>query len=310
MTRLSHALACCSLAWAQAGFGAAGADLGAPASLPAVVDDEGHRIVLPAPAVRVVSLAPHLTELVHAAGGGSRLVGVGLHSDHPPEAARLPVVGDAFAVNLEAIAALQPDLILIWQSGTAPRQVKRLRTLQRPIFVSEIADVEGIADTLKRIGQLLGTQATADAAATRLLARWQDLQVRHAKQAPVRVFVQLWGQPLMTVNRRHLIDAAVRTCGGRNPFADLPALTPTIGWDAALRADPQVVIVADTQLVEAHRLWSRFPGVSAVRHRLVLGLPADRLTRMGPRFVDAAEELCAVLQRARSLQAKPEPTRR
>ncbi len=274
----------------------------APAQAAAIQvrDDAGRQVTLPAPARRVVALAPHLTELVFAAGAGQRLVGVMRYSDHPAQAAALPVVGDAFAVNLEALAALQPDLLLVWRSGLNPRQQQRLHTLGVPIFESEITTVAGIAETLRRLGQLLGSQAIAEAQAQRTEAAWDVLQRRYSKRPPVRVFYQLWHEPLMTVSQGHLIDQAIRACGGVNAFAALPGLAPTVSWEAAVVTDPQVVITG-AAVDEPPRLegWQRFHQVEAVRKGQLRVLDGHRLARMTPRFVDGAQALCEAIDGVR-----------
>ncbi len=271
----------------------------APMAL-SVVDDSGQRLTLARPARRVVTLAPNLAELVFAAGGGDRLVGVMRYSEHPSAVARLPVVGDAFTVNLEKLAALQPDLLLVWTSGVNPRQQQRLHSLGAPVYHSEINSIATLADTLRRIGRLLGTDAVAEAQAAALLARWQALQARWSTRAPVRVFYQLWDEPLMTVNRQHLIAQALRACGGVNAFDDLPPLTPTIGWEAVLATDPQVVVTghADNEPARLQR-WQRYPQLSAVRHGLLIALDGQQLARMSPAFIDGAEALCQAVDRAR-----------
>lgn len=294
---------CAAAAPTPAALKAATAAVAAASTAPAppsVVDDSGQRLRLARPARRVVTLAPHLAELVFAAGGGDRLVGVMRYSEHPSAAARLPVVGDAFTVNLEKLAALQPDLLLVWTSGVNPRQQQRLHSLGAPVFQSEIGSIATLADTLRRIGRLLGTDAVAEAQATALLARWQALQARWSMRAPVRVFYQLWDEPLMTVSRQHLIAQALRACGGVNAFDDLPPLTPTIGWEAALATDPQVVVTghADNEPARLQR-WQRYPQLSAVRHGLLIALDGQQLARMSPAFVDGAEALCLAIDRAR-----------
>lgn len=273
----------------------------APVSVP---DDLGHTLVLAQPAQRVVALAPHLAELVFAAGGGARLRGVMRFSTEPPEAARLPVVGDAFALNIERIAQLQPDLLLLWHSGINPRQQQRLAVLPQPVYRSEITTVDGIASTLRRLGRLMGTEAVAEAAARHTEARWQALQQRYAGRAPVRVFYQLWHAPLMTVGRGHLIDQAITACGGRNVFAAAPGLTPTIGWEAAAAAAPELVVTG-ASAEEPARLqrWQALAQVPAVRHGLVVALDDHRLARMSPAFIDGAEALCRQIDRARAAQA-------
>jgi iron complex transport system substrate-binding protein len=265
-----------------------------------VRDDAGHTLTLPAPARRVVSLAPHLTELMFAAGGGERVVGVMRYSDHPPEALNLPVVGDAFALNFELIAKLKPDLVLVWGSGLNDRHKTQLRAMKLPVYESEVANVDGIVRTLRTIGMLIGTQATADAQAQRLQGQWHALRLRHAGRPPVRVFYQLWPQPLLTINRRHVIDEALRSCGGVNVFADLPALTPSISWEAAVRANPQLIVGArgaDGRIAGGR--WLDFPQVDAVKHRRFAAIDGYLIGRMGPRFVQGAEQLCAAIESAR-----------
>jgi len=278
-------------------FSLATAAAAAPVS---VRDDRGETLTLPAPARRAVTLAPHLAELVHAAGAGKHLVGVMRYSDHPPEVARLPLVGDAFAVNLEVIAGLKPDLLLMWSSGVNPRQQQRVQALALPTFDSEITTVAGLADTLRRLGQLFGTEAAAEATARATEARWAALRATYAGRAPVRVFYQLWHEPLMTVNRGHLIDQAITACGGVNVFAQQATLTPTISWEAAVAANPQLVVTGAAPGEPAHlEGWARFPRVEAVRRLQVIALDGYLLARMTPRFIDGATALCEAIDKAR-----------
>jgi len=274
--------------------------IGAAPAAVTVRDDDGQVLTLPRPARRVLALAPHLAELVYAAGAGDRLVGVMRYTDYPSEAARLPVIGDAFAVNLEAVAALKPDLLLVWTSGLNPRQQQAVRDLGVPVYASEIATVDGIAQTLQRLGRLLGSEAAADAAARATRARWDALRSRYAGRRPVRVFYQLWDEPLMTVNRQHLIAQAIAACGGIDVFGAETALTPTVSWEAAVAADPEVV-VSGASRDEPARLaaWQRFPRVAAVRRGRIEALDSAAMARMSPRFVDAALLLCEAIDRAR-----------
>jgi iron complex transport system substrate-binding protein len=237
---------------------------------------------------------------VFAAGAGDRLVGVMRYSDFPAEATRLPVVGDAFAINLEAVAALKPDLLLVWRSGTNPRQQQRLRTLGVPVYESETTTVEGIADTLRRLGRLTGKDASADAAARQTEAQWSALRAKYSGLMPVRVFYQMWHEPLMTVSHGHLIDQAITACGGVNVFARQTSLTPTVSWEAAVATNPQLVVTAaardEPPQLEA---WQRFTRVDAVRKSQLKVVDGHRLARMTPRFVDGAQALCELIAGAR-----------
>jgi iron complex transport system substrate-binding protein len=266
-----------------------------------VADDLGHDVVLAAPARRVVSLGPNLTELAYAAGGGSAMVGAIRHSDFPATAKTLPVVGDAHAIDFERIVQLKPDLVLVWSSGLNERHKARLRSLGLTVYESEIRHAQGIADTLRRLGTLLGRADTAEAAARRFESQWRALAERYRGRSPVRVFWQLWDQPLMTVNREHIISEALRTCGGVNVFADLPLLTPTVSWEAAAAADPQLIATAAARDEAARDFasWRRFAGVSAARHQRFVSIDGDLIGRMGPRFVEGAERLCHAIDAAR-----------
>jgi len=269
-----------------------------------VADDTGQAVVLAAPAKRVVSLGPHLTELAYAVGAGDAVVGVIRYSDFPEAAKALPIVGDAHAMDFERIVQLKPDLVLVWGSGLNERHKSRLRSLGLTVYESEIRHAQGIADTLRRLGTLLGRADGAEAAAHRFESQWRGLAQRYRSQSerkPVRVFWQLWHEPLMTINREHLISEAMRTCGGVNVFADLPLLTPSVSWEAAVRADPQLIATSGRAEDKARDFaaWQRFAGVSAVKQQRYASIDGNLIGRMGPRFVEGAAALCEAIERAR-----------
>lgn len=265
-----------------------------------VVDDSGHAIRLPRPAQRVITLGPHLTEQAFAVGGGAQVVGVSRFSDFPAAARKLPVVGDAVAIHHEQIASLKPDLILVWRTGFPERARAPLQALGVPVFESEIRSVAELASSLRRIGQLLGHAGAGEAQAQKVEKQWASLQADHAGRKPVRVFYQLWHQPLMTINREHLISQAIAACGGVNVFGELPTFTPTVSWEAAVLRNPQVIAMAGApgdhpELGE----WPRFPQVEAVKAGRFALVDGDLIGRMGPRFVQGAEQLCRAIDQAR-----------
>jgi iron complex transport system substrate-binding protein len=267
-----------------------------------VTDDAGQPVVLVAPARRVISLSPHLTELAYAAGGGDTLVGVIRYSDFPPAAKSVPLVGDAHAIDFERILQLKPDLVLTWGSGLNERHKARLRSLGLSVYESEIRRAQGIPDTLRRLGALLGHADAAEAAAHRFEAQWRLLAERYQGKPAVRVFWQLWHEPLMTINREHLISEAIRTCGGVNVFADLPLLTPSVSWEAALAADPQLIATSGRQLDAARDFaaWQRVTrNFGTARQPSFASIDGDLIGRMGPRFADGAAQLCEAIDRAR-----------
>lgn len=268
-----------------------------------VTDDTGRVVRLEAPARRVVTLAPHATELVYAAGGGSALVGVSERSDHPPAARRLPRVAAGGRVDVEAVLALAPDLVIAWGSGNRREDVDRLAALGVPVFTSEIRRLAGIPRTLERLGRLLGTGAAARRAAQAFRRALADLPARSRR---VPVFLEISHRPLMTLNGEHLASEVLRRCGGHNVFAGLSPLAATVSVEAVLARRPRVILVSDgiADLGPVLAFWRRLPGLGA----RVFTVPADTLFRPTPRILAGLRAVCAVLGRDPAAAAGPQNT--
>ncbi|NUY29818.1 cobalamin-binding protein [Paraburkholderia sp. JPY303] len=278
-----------------------------------VTDDSGATVTLAAPAQRVISLAPHVTELLYAAGGGPKMVGAVSYSDYPPEAKQLPRVGDNKALDLERIVALKPDLIVVWRHGNAQRQLERLRELHVPLFFSEPRRLDDIAVSLTKLGRLLGTSTSADAAAAAYRDDIARLRARYANRPVVNVFYQVWDRPLMTLNGEHMISDVIALCGGRNVFADLQPLVPTVSTEAVLAANPQAIVTAapgatqpDTTLPQLDA-WRAWPRLAAVANNNLFAIDGDLINRPAPRIAQGARQLCEDLELARSRTNKPAP---
>jgi iron complex transport system substrate-binding protein len=272
----------------------------------AVTDDTGAVLTLPAPAQRVISLAPHVTELLYAAGGGAKIVGAVSYSDFPPEARQLPRVGDNKSLDLERIVALKPDLIVVWRHGNAQRQLDRLRELHIPLFFSEPHHLDDVAVSLTKLGELLGTSSTADAAAAAYRRDIARLRAQYADRPAVSVFYQVWDQPLMTLNGEHMVSDVIELCGGRNVFAKLQPLVPTVSTEAVLAANPQAIVTAapgatkpDTTLPQLGA-WRAWPRLSAVANNNLFSIDGDLINRPAPRIALGAKQMCEDLDLARS----------
>ncbi len=270
-----------------------------------VVDDAGNTIKLKMPAQRIISLAPHATEMLFAAGAGSRLVGAVNYSDYPKQALKIIRVGNYDSFDAEQILTLKPDLIVAWQSGNPTAQVERLRDLGLTIYLSEPRDIEDVPHNLERLGELAGTAKTAKQAATAFRQRFARLRQNYADRALVSVFYEIWNQPLMTINGEHLISRMIQLCGGRNVFADLSSLAPVIEVEAVLKADPEVIIGGgmNKQSPEWLEHWRRYPLLKAVQSNNLFFIPPDLIERNGPRILDGAERVCRDLEQARSRRA-------
>jgi len=265
-----------------------------------VVDDDGRSVALARPAQRIVSLAPGITEMLFLLGAGERIVAVSEFSDYPLAAQSLPRVARAQAIDLEKIAALQPDLIVVWGSGYSPLLQQALSGLGVPLYVYEPSSLEAIATSIERLGTLIAS-ARAPSISAQFRARLANLRDRYALRSPVRVFYQVWASPLMTLSGRHLVSEAMRACGARNVFEDLAPLVATVGIESIIAAQPQVIIAAEPGAVDrgALEFWRRYPQVPAVAHDLLVTLDADELDRASVRLPDAIRALCEQVDRAR-----------
>lgn len=272
---------------------------------PSVVDDAGRTVALPAAAQRIVSLAPHATELLFAVGAGAQIVGADEYSDYPQAAKAIPRIGRAGALDVERIIALKPDLIVAWGSGNTGGQVAQLQRFKLPVFSSEPRSPADVASTLRRLGVLSGHQASAEKAATDFEAGLTALQKQFSGREKVSVFYQIWHEPLQTINREHNISAVIRLCGGQNVFDALPTLAPTLAREAVLRADPQVILGSgsDGQRPQWLDDWRRWPQLRAVKYEALYDIPPDLMQRPTPRLLEGAQRVCAVLDQARTRQA-------
>jgi iron complex transport system substrate-binding protein len=266
-----------------------------------VSDESGQVVRLAAPARRIVSLAPHLTENLYAAGAGDRIVGAGNFSDYPEAAKKLPRVGAYPGFDLEAIAALKPDLIVVWDSGKSSGAIARLKVLGVPLYISQPKTIADIAGNIERLGKLAGTASVAEKSAQDLRARQAALRVRYASRPVVRVFYQIWNLPLMTVNGEHLISDAMRLCGAENVFAGLSQLAPTISVEAVLAANPEAIVASgmDEARPEWLDAWRRWRDLRAVARDNLFFIPPDLIQRHTARILDGAELLCGQMETVR-----------
>lgn len=266
-----------------------------------VTDDAGAAVHLDAPAARIVSLAPGLTELLFDAGAGDRIVATVRHSDYPPAAARIPRIGDAHAIDLEALLVLAPDLVVVWDSGTGVQVRRRLQQLGLRIYRAEPDSPKKIASNMRRLGALAGSPGIADREAARLLAAASALQRRYAGAARPVVFYQFWDEPIYTVNGTHLIGRIIELCGGVNAFGGLTSLTPRLNREAVLAAEPDLIIASGEDAGRPPWLdgWRRWPELKAVSHDHLYTIPPDLLQRPTARIIQGAEMMCGMIDAAR-----------
>lgn len=264
-----------------------------------VRDDDGNVVTLQKPAQRVIAMAPHVTELLYAAGGGDKIVGAVTYSDYPEAAKKLPRVGDNRQVDMERIIAMKPDLIVIWMHGSSERQIETLRQLNIPMFHSEPTKLDGIADNVQRLGQLMGTESVSQPAAAEIRQKFAALAKQYSNRPPVRLFYQVWDKPLYTLNGVSIVSDAMRLCGGVNIFADLKVTAPVVSIEAVLQADPEAIFGTSEKNYGGVSLWRPYTTMKAVRNDNLFTLDGELLNRAGPRMVAGTAALCEKLELAR-----------
>jgi|TARA_Y100001934_G_scaffold281315_1_gene390615 iron complex transport system substrate-binding protein len=273
----------------------------AQAQGPCVRDALNQKVCLAEPAQRIVSLSPGATELLFSAGAGEKVVAVSAWSDYPPEAENLPQVGDSNRLDLEAIVSLAPDLVVAWVDGNSRSQLERLSDLGISVFWLAPRTFDDIAAAVSDLALLTGSPDLGNERAEAFRADMAALESQYADARPVKVFYQIWDQPLMTVNREELISKAISLCGGVNVFGELPRLVPRISREAVLEANPEAIITAgssdDRQWLEA---WREFPGLAAVAAGNLFLEPPDLLARPTLRMAEGAMHLCQTLEQARA----------
>lgn len=246
---------------------------------------------------RIVSLAPHLTELIFSAGAGEYLVGTVSFSDYPPQARAIARVGDAFRIDTERLAALAPTMIIAWEGGNPAAVLDRLVDDGYRVERFATQGLEGISHNLRRVGSLIGSPGIAQRAADDFDARLQTLRERYFSLEPVSVFFQIGEQPVFTVSDDHAIGQIIALCGGRNVFANLSGLAASVSDESVVASDPQVLMTAGN--VTSLARWQRYDG-RAVRAGYLFGIDADTITRDSLRILDGAAQVCAHLQSVRA----------
>jgi len=274
-----------------------------PAAAEIVVkDDAGAAVRLAQPAQRIVSLAPHITENLFAIGAGARVVGTVEFSNFPEAAQRIPRVGGYETLDLEAIAALRPDLVVAWESGNSAAHVAKLKAIGLPVLLTQPNRIEDVPGDLERLGELAGARDAGYAAAARFRERLGALRARYESRPTVRVFYQVWDQPLMTVGGSQIISDAMRLCGGENAFGALRQMAAAVTVESVLATNPEAIVASGMGEARPEWLdaWRRWPALTAVVRDNLFHVHPDHIQRHTPRLLDGVEQLCRHLQAARA----------
>ena len=270
-----------------------------------LIDDNGRAVLLAAPARRVVSLSAQITEIIFAAGGGHKIVATVNASDFPPDARKLPRIGDGLEPDTAKIAPYNPDLMIGWLA----EQIAPMEALNIPMFISAPESLAEIADSVETFGTMLGTSAIARPRADALRQTLDMLAHTKSSRAtqtpPVRVFIQAGTNTDYALGDDHLLTDVITLCGGTNIFGESASNFPKVSPQSVIAGKPDLVLVGrpgagNTPVTDPGALaYWKSAGLPAASNGHVLMMDADILYRPGPRLIEAAGHLCEAIARAR-----------
>jgi len=252
---------------------------------------------------RIISLSPHITELIYSAGAGDKLVGVVEYSDFPEAAQQKPVIGRYNAINIEAIITLQPDLIIAWQSGNRVQDIERLTELGFNVWQTDIKQLQDIPWLIKEIGQKTGFAKQALSTSKTLLRQLSNLQIQYAEQPQISAFYQIWNKPLITMNGEQYISLALDICNAKNSFTDLPMLASEVSLESVMHRNPQIIFVGGKAATQQawYNEWLNYPNIQAVQEKQIYKLDNDQYQRPTARLINGLEALCDKVDQARKV---------
>ncbi|KAE9640416.1 cobalamin-binding protein [Pseudomonas sp. PB103] len=243
--------------------------------------------------LRVVSLAPSLSEIVVELDCADLLVGVLDAGERPAEIANVASVGRYGQLDMEQLLSLKPDLLLLWPGSVGPAQRDQLKRLGIPTFVAEPHSLDQLSAQIEAIAAQLGRPERGLKLAAELRQKLAELRQRYHREVSLRVFYQVWDKPLYTVGGGQIISDALEVCGARNVFSDLTLPAPQVSIESVLQRDPEVILASDQSQLNA---WKNWPQVAAVKQQQLLLITDKGLERPSGQMIDATAKLCQLIQ--------------
>jgi len=254
------------------------------------------------PAKRIIALSPHAVEMLFAIGAGDRIIATIDYADYPAEALKIPRVGNFSGIQIEKIIALQPDLIIAWKSGNKTADLDKIQSLGFTVFYSHPKNIPGIISELNKIGELTGLQAKARMAANEIQQKYQEIIDTYSNKKPVKVFYQLWHDPLRTIGSDNWNESLIKDCNGHNLFHDINTPYPVVSLENVIAKNPQVIIVPHHSGSDAinKEIWTKWQNIKAIKKNHIYAIDGDLWHRFGPRAVEGLKQLCEAIDRARN----------
>ncbi len=243
---------------------------------------------------RIVALAPHIVEMLFDIGAGEQIVGTVEYADYPEAALKIPRIGGYHGIQIEKILALKPDLVIVWKTGNKVSDIETMEKLGLKIIYSQPYKIEDVADELRYFGKLIGHQAQSETVANRYEKKLKKLRQQHANIEPMKIFYQLWPEPMRTINKDTLINQMIEVCQGQNVFADNPTPYPQIGIENVIVSQPEIIILPDEKSDKEQPIidWRNWPEIPAAKHNRFIRVNADLMHRFSTRMLEGVEDMC------------------
>lgn len=258
-------------------------------------------------AARYITLSPHLTEILFDLNVGDEIVATVEHSDYPERAKSLPIIGNHQSLNIEAIVALEPDMVFAWPDGNPELQLQRLTELGIKVFNSAPKTLEALITEINAIGEIVDETVRADFITEQMARQIALITNTYKNSKPLNVFYQIWHQPLRTLGSDAWLNDLVSRCGAENIFAHLPQAYPQVSIEAVIEKQPDVIIVPESnKQIAEQELWQKWPVLNAVKNNHIVSINADWLHRYTGRSIMGLTSLCESLDAIRMTpQEKP-----
>ncbi len=250
---------------------------------------------------RIIALSPSSVEMLFEIGVGDRIVGTVEYADFPEAAKKIPRLGNYAGVQIETIVAAKPDLIVAWKSGNKQSDLKKLKSLGLNIIYVDPKTLSAVSENMIKLGKAIGVEQKANEAAEKFKQEYQAIKQRYASKNKVKVFYQLWHDPIRTVGDKSWVQSLIHDCNGDNVFKDSTAPYPVVSLESVIVKAPEIILMSKHSHADKAKkqLWVKWKNLPAVKNNLMESIDGSTLLRAGPRAVIGFSDLCSKIDKAR-----------
>ncbi|MBT8142962.1 MAG: ABC transporter substrate-binding protein [Gammaproteobacteria bacterium] len=241
---------------------------------------------------RIVTLSPHLTELVYSLGLQNKLQATVEYSDYPQAAQSLPRIGDAFRLDWEKLHEYQPDLVIAWQNGNPQHIIDELQRKNYPVLALENPSLYELPEQLMTLSERIGGKEKAQQLGIKYRQGLEQLHQKYSSKKNLKIFYQISPDPLYTVNGTHVISEMLNLCGAQNVFANLGSIAAPVSAEAVLAANPDAILTTHEMLNAVREKWQA-GGLIEVEN--IISVSADEVARASLRMLDGSKNICTTL---------------